>query len=100
MTAVMRPFCVAVLGGLVVSAGAAVNHAQPTAPLAGARVGHIGIAVRNVDASSRAFSQIFGVAASSPATLTVDTPTGKATLMRVQIHTATLQIDLVQPVGT
>lgn len=76
-----------------------VDHAQARAPLAGATLEHIGVAVRDIDAAARTYSRTFGAPVSKPVTVTANAPGGKATFKTAQLRTANFRIDLAQPVG-
>src|SRR5258705_50959 len=62
----MRSAAAGVLGVLALCSIPGVDHAQTVAPLAGAVLGHVGLAVRDIDASARMYSQIFGAPVSKP----------------------------------
>jgi catechol 2,3-dioxygenase-like lactoylglutathione lyase family enzyme len=87
----------AIVGTLTMSSN--VGKAQTPAPLAGATLEHVGIAVRNIDTAAKIFAQVFGAAVSAPSTITAEGPGGLATFKVTQLRTANFRIELAQPVG-
>lgn len=74
--------------------------AQTPPALAGATLDHVGLAVRDIEASARRYAEVFGVPVPRISTVDVDMPGGgKATIRITQIALPNFRIDLGQGVG-
>ncbi len=90
----------AALSGAALLGVAAPALAQSPAPLAGATLDHVGLAVRDIDASAKRFADVFGVPVPRISTVDVDMPGGGTATIRItQIALPNFRIDLGQGVG-
>jgi catechol 2,3-dioxygenase-like lactoylglutathione lyase family enzyme len=99
----MRPLTVIVSGvALVLVCGPAqsLNGAENTAALAGARLNHVAVATRDVDATAKTFADVLGVDVPPSRSVTLDGPAGQKVQLKIAfLNTANFQIELDQPIG-
>ena len=96
---VRRVVLAATLCGAVLT-GVRPALAQTPPALAGATLDHVGLAVRDIEASARRYAEVFGVPVPRISTVDVDMPGGgKATIRITQIALPNFRIDLGQGVG-
>jgi len=88
------------LGVVCLTLSSSPASAQAPPPLAGAALNHVGLAVRDIDQSARAYAQVFGVPVPAISTVTVDAPGGRKVTFRIaQVTLPNFRIDLGQGIG-
>ncbi len=83
---------------VLVAACTAVPAAAQQPPLAGARVDHVGLVVKDIDQSARRYAAVLGVPVPAVSTTSVPLPGGRTVRVRIaQFPLPNFRIDLAQP---
>ena len=76
------------------------GRAQSGPPLANATLTHVGVAVRDVEKSAKAYAEVFGVPVPTPSVVSADLPQhGQARFKTAIITLPDFRIDLGEPLG-